>query len=409
MSNWLDKNAKAVFICDICIYVIEKNELIGKSGIEAARESLEYLFIEASSEEAVLLEMVRLLSAEMNLCPVFDEAELVGSNVRRSVVSLDKRISERKKYLDQLKSRYGSTNHFVSKLVEYTTRFVQVVADFGNEVKTYREVKENEARCYYFHEIAKDASLKLRDRLKNNFLENSSESGVQNRVKEKFEDFDFESTRLNLERSNSAAAAIEKDITETLGTIKALSHVVLAPLKRNPAYIGLIQRFQVPDMYKMFLQELKEFSSFKQETEELLSYFKIFSGADLVFSNDHTALITILGHLSRENLPAYLEAKAENQEYQDKRLKLQRIEDLIEFVEDCTALVCETTGAAYEKFSREVSRLIENQNRKSINYIYVDLLQAKLNREIEFGKKRDHHIPREKLEPARLVLEAPAR
>ena len=198
--------------------------------------------------------------------------------------------------------------------------------------------------------------------------------------------FDYGETETNLQYAQKEARNTELEIETLLDVFKEMCRFAKNPAMREKE-IGYqpFQESRYPDVFSLFTQAQAKYPRIEMIREPILELFRLYQHSYGMFGLDFHKFNEAIQPMI-ENADAYFQAKDEDEDIRSKRLKLEKIEGLIAFLEHTTLLLRHIDGDTFVKFSRDLTDIIAKPASRWV-HISENLLQMKVAAEADLSTR----------------------
>jgi hypothetical protein len=382
----MDVQQQEALVSMTALYFIEEHALLGRDQLEDAKKSLQALFLRTSGEESMLRKLIDILKTTRMIHQSFAHIGNVLTGVSKSLLTLTSKITALREYLGGHTPTAEENADFIGPFLSFSQQFLQKTETFHRLIHELLEARENESRHGNVYRIAREARVRLKNRLSGN-LGSEMQGEVETKIRrEVVASFDYSEAEANYNYAQRDTRNKEAEIQELLADIRAMCQMAMNPMMREKE----TEKEKVPhhdyeDVFTRFSQSLRKHPRLLHIKDAVVELFKLYQNSYGMFSLD-------LQNLNRgfqtmiENADAYFEAKEEDLDIRSKRDKLRRIEGLIPFLEDTSQGFGDEATDNYAKFSRRISEKISDMKRPWA-HITEDLLRAKVQAEAELSTR----------------------
>lgn len=371
------------------MYFIEENALLTHDQIDEARESLQALFLRTSGEETMLRKLIEILKSTRALHQSFADIGIILTGVSKGLITLNGKVTAMRDHFGRIKFSAEEHADFVDPFLSFSQAFLQKTETFHRLMHEYLETKEIEARQGNIFRIAREARIRLKQRLSSD-LGTEMRGEVETKIRQEvIASFDYSEAETNYKYTQRDSLNKELEITEILGHIRAM-----AEMARNPAMREVEEetkdgekprRYDYDDIFARAGQALRKHPRLMEMKNAVLELFRLYQHSFGMFSLDFNNLARAAETMIA-NSEAYFEAKEEDKDIRTKRDKLKKIEGVIPFLEQSAALLHEPELGDYTKFSKRISATI-SEKRRPWEHIFEELLRAKVQAEAELSTR----------------------
>jgi 6-pyruvoyl-tetrahydropterin synthase len=370
----------------IALCFIEENDLLSKDQLSDAKRSLKALFLRTSGEESMLRKLIEILKSTRALQNSFANISKILVGMSKCVVTVDSKVTALRDALEQFKVSAEENKEFIGPFLSFSQELLQKMGSVAFQMQHYLEIKENEARTYSTYRIAKDARLRLKQRLSGSALATEVNGNAETKLREQIiASFDYGETERSYKYAVSESRSKAREIKAQLADIKDMCQMAMNPGMREKSDGEDRLKEVYDDMFTRFSVALENHSRLADIKGSILELFKLYQHSygmfRLDFDNLNKAIATMI-----ENSDAYFEAKEEDSDIQSKRDKLSKIEGLIPFLEGAAESLHDEESESYMKFSKRVSDMI-SRSKTPWTHIYEELLRSKVQAEAELSTR----------------------
>ncbi len=383
-SNKLDRQQKETLISMIAILYITDQGLLNEEHLNEARASLQALFLRTTGEETMLRKLIQILKTNKALNQSFSDISNVLTGISKSSETIKRKIDTLKTQLGSLGISAEENADFVGPFLSFAADFVKNVEHFERLIRSYRDVREREARYAHMFRIAKEARKRVKQRLADALGdEGDKESELREKV---IQTFDYGETETNLIYAQKEAKNTLADIETLLGEFKEMCQLAMNPQMRETQQgYQPFRQSRYDDVFSLFAEAQSRYPRLEMIKAPILELFRLFQHSYGMFTLDFQNFNRAITPMT-ENAEAYFQAKDEDEDIRIKRQRLEKIEALISFLETVGDLIRSKEDFDYAKFSGAISDVITDAN--SIwSKIRDDLLRMKVAAEADLSTR----------------------
>lgn len=378
----LESTKREALISLIALYFIEENELLSKEQLGDAKRSLQALFLRTSGEESMLRKLIEILKSMRALHNSFANISKILVGMSKCVITVDGKVTALRDTLDYFKVSAEENKDFVGPFLSFSQELLQKIESVAHNMQNYLEVKENEARTYSTYHIAKEARVRLKQRLSGSTLATDIEGDAESKLRDRIvASFDYGETERNYKYAVRESRNKAREIMVQLSDIKNMCQMAMNPSMREKSNGEDRLKEGYDDVFTLFSDALNIHPRLTDIKESILELFKLYQHPygmfRLDFDNLNKATATMI-----ENSDAYFGAKEEDSDIQTKRDKLNKIEGLIPFLESAAESLRDEETDSYMKLSKRISDMI-SRPKAPWTHIYEELLRSKVQAEAE--------------------------
>jgi hypothetical protein len=366
----LDKQTREALVSLTALHFIEEYALLGHDQLDDAKKSLQALFLRTSGEETMLRKLIDTLKTTRRIHQSFASIGAILNGVARGLVTLHAKVTVLRDAVARFKPTAEENADFIGPFLSYSQTVTNRIEAFHRLLNEYLQVKENESRQANFHRIAREARMRLKQRLTSTLASEPREAEA------------------NLKYAQRESTGREREVRALLADLKALCEMSRNPAMREPPEDGdeeLAPRERYDDVFTLFTAALQKHARLLQLKDAVVDLFKLYQHSygmyRLDFENLNQASQTMI-----ENTDAYFEAREEDRDISAKRDKLRRIEGLIPFLETAADAIGEEQLDHYTKYSKHLSGII-SRRPTPWDHITEELLRAKVQAEAELSTR----------------------
>jgi len=380
----VDKKQKESLISMIAILYIEDQGMLNQEQLHDAKSSLRALFLRTTGEETMLRKLIEILKTNKALNKSFGDISTILNGISKSSEAIKRKIDALKIQINALDISAEEHADFIGPFLDFSSEFVKNVSHFDRLINSYRDIREREARYSHMFRIAKEARIRLKDRLSGAL---GDEGDRENEIREKvIHTFDYGETETNLHYAQREAKNTLADIESLLSNFKQMCQFAMKPEMRNQ--VKGYQPFRdsrYPDVFTLFSEAQKRYRRIEMIKEPIQELFRLYQHSYGLFALDFQRFNQAIAPMS-ENTEAYFQAKDEDEDIRAKRTKLEKIEGLIAFLENASSLLRQNENIAYANFSRAITDVITQAN-SPWSHIGEDLLRMKVAAEADLSTR----------------------
>jgi hypothetical protein len=384
----LDKQTREALVSLTALHFIEDHALLGHDQLDDAKKSLQALFLRTSGEETMLRKLIDILKTTRRIHQSFASIGAILNGVATGLVTLNAKVTVLRDAVARFRPTAEENADFIGPFLSYSQTVTNRIEAFHRLLNEYLQVKENESRQANFHRIAREARMRLKQRLTSS-LASEPRGDVESKIRQEVvASFDYSEAEANLKYAQRESAGREREVRALLADLKALCEMSRNPAMRAPAADGdeeLAARENYEDVFTLFTTALQKHPRLFQLKDAVVDLFKLYQHSygmyRLDFENLNQASQTMI-----ENTDAYFEAREEDRDLSAKRDKLRRIEGLIPFLEDAANAIGEEQLDHYAKYSKHLSAII-SRRPAPWDHITEELLRAKVQAEAELSTR----------------------
>jgi hypothetical protein len=386
----LDTKSREALVSLSALYFIEENALLNRDQMDEARNSLQALFLRTSGEETMLRKLIDILKTTRALHQSFANIGNILAGVSKGLLTLNGKISALRDYLERARLTAEEQADFGGPFLAFSQQFLQKTEAFHRLLHEFLATKETEARHANLYRIARDARLRLKERLSGN-LGSDMRGETETRIRQEvIASFDYSEAETNYKYAQRDSLNKEMELRELLAEIRALCQMAMNPAMRDKeeSEAGAEApppRHEVEDIFARLGEALRKHPRLAQFKDGILELLKLYQHSFGMFSLDFANLARAAQAMI-ENPDAYFGAKEEDKDIRAKRDKLRKIEGLIPFLEQAALLLGDETVESYAKFSKRISDLI-SAKKCAWEHIFEELLRAKVQAEAELATR----------------------
>ena len=369
-----------MLVVSMALFYIEQNALMTRAQLNDAKRSLQALFIRTSGEETMLRKLVQILRMHKELHEAFSAISKISTSIATSVDVISKKIDYLKTYVSKLQLTPQENADFFAPFLSFTHQFQQTINDFNRNIERYLEVREEEAKRLHEFRIAQDASKRLRDRLSGQLGTQASGEVEQSLKLEVLGSFDYEQAKAQLANAQFAARSEGQQINATLTAMKAMCQQAMNPDMREKRDASAGHN-EIDDIFMRFTRALKYYPRLVQIKDFIIDYFKLYQRAYGMFLLDFDHFNKAVETM-KFNTQGYFESKQEDEDLRAKRIKLNKYEGLIPYLEAAGVTIHDYSDYPFTRFSRKLSEVVSQRNVPWA-HISEDLLVAKVAAEAD--------------------------
>lgn len=383
------------------MYFIEEHALLSHDQLDEARSSLQALFLRTSGEETMLRKLIEILKATRALHQSFANIGNILTGVSKGLLTLNGKIAALRDFTGRVRFSAEETADFIDPFLSFSAAFLQKTETYHRLMHEFLETKESEARQANIYRIARDARIRLKQRLSSD-LGTDMRGEVETKIRrEVIASFDYSEAETNYKYAQRDSLNKEMEIRELLAHVRAM-----AEMAKNPAMRAREEepedktrdvqddeegeekprrRYEIDDIFTRLANALRKHPRMAQIKDAVIELFKLYQHSYGMFSLDFNNLARAAETMI-ENSEAYFEAKEEDKDIRSKRDKLAKIEGIIPFLEQASALLHDAELETYSKFSRRLSDVLSGK-RRPWEHIFEELLRAKVQAEAELSTR----------------------
>lgn len=357
---------------------IEQHALLSRAQLSDAKRSIQAMFLRTTGEETMLRKLIDILRVNRDLHHAFSAISKIGIRIGTSVEVISKKIHYLKNYIARLNLTPAESNHFFSPFMSFTHAFLEKILTFNAKMRSYLDLKEDEARRLHEFRIAHEASDRLRKRLSGGLgadMRGEVESNIREEV---LETFDYQESQQNVRDAQHASRIMGEEIAQLLQELKGMCEMAMNPEMRDDEARPEEDR---EDIFARFTAALNQHRRLRRIQDFVLDYFRLYQRAYgmfmLDFNNFNKAVETIAN-----NSAEYFDARQEDQDIRVKIEKLKMIEGLIPFLDAAALALIAEELTPFQQFSRKMSETI-GAGPSKWQHIREDLLVAKVSAEAD--------------------------
>jgi hypothetical protein len=314
----------------------------------------------------------------------FGNISSILSGISKSSETIKRKIDTLKTQLNSIDISVEEHADFIGPFLDFSAEFASNVGQFERLIYSYRDIREREARYAHMFRIAKDARQRLKDRFTG---AGNAESDAENEIREKvIHTFDYGETETNLQYA-------QREAKNTLTEIETLLEIFreMCQFAKNPAMREKENSYQpfresrYVDVFTLFTQAQAKYPRVEMIREPILELFRLYQHSYGLFGLDFHKFNQAILPMT-ENAEAYFHAKDEDADIRTKRIKLEKIEGLIEFLEHATLLLKHLHDDDYANFSKGLTSVIAKPASGWI-HISEDLLHMKVAAEADLSTR----------------------
>jgi hypothetical protein len=380
----LDKQQKESLVSMIAILYIENQGLLNEEQLIDAKASLRALFLRATGEETMLRKLIEILRTNHALNQGFSDISSVLGGVSKSSETIRRKTDTLKSQLNSPGISAEENIDFVGPFLGFAADFIMNVEQFERLIYRYRDEREREARYAHMFRIAKEARLRLKQRIAGAL---GDEGDRETEIREKMiQSFDYGDTEIRLKHSRREAQGTLSEIESVLGDFKEMCQLAMNPAMRDPEQgYQPFRESRYEDIFALFVEaqsRYPELEMIRASIQELLRLFQHSYGMFMLDFQKFNHAITPM----TENTEAYFQAKDDDEDIRTKREKLGKIEGLIAFLETASVMLRSGEEFGYSQFSTAVSDII-TRVVSNWNHISEDLLRMKVVAEADLSTR----------------------
>jgi hypothetical protein len=387
----MDGQQREALVSLTALYFIEENALLSRDQLDEARDSLQALFLRTSGEETMLRKLIEILKATRALHQSFANIGNILTGVSKGLLTLNGKISALRDYTGRARFSAEETADFIDPFLTFSAAFLQKTETYHRLMHEFLETKESEARQANIYRIAREARIRLKQRLSSD-LGTDMRGEVETKIrKEVIASFDYSEAETNYKYAQRDSLNKEMEIRELLAHVRAMAEMAKNPAMRSKEEDSdekkdePPQRFDIDDIFSRLATSLRKHPHLAQMKDSVIELFKLYQHSYGMFSLDFNNLARAAETMI-ENCEAYFEAKDEDKDIRSKRDKLLKIEGIIPFLEQASSLLHDAELENYIKFSRKLSEIISGK-RRPWEHIFEELLRAKVQAEAELSTR----------------------
>jgi glutamine amidotransferase PdxT len=385
----LNAQQREALVSLTAMYFIEEHALLSHDQIDEARESLQALFLRTSGEETMLRKLIEILKTTRALHQSFADIGIILTGVSKGLLTLNGKVSAMREQFGRTKFTAEENADFVDPFLSFSQEFLQRTETFHRLMHEYLETKEVESRQANIFRIAREARVRLKQRLSSD-LGTDMRGAVETKIRQEvIASFDYSEAETNYKYTQRDSLNKEIEITEVLANIRAMAEMARNPTMREPEEetkdSDKPPRYHYDDIFTRAALALRKHPRLAQMKNSILELFRLYQHSFGMFSLDFNNLARAAETMIA-NTEAYFEAKEEDKDIRTKRDKLKKIEGVIPFLEQSANLLHDPELGDYTKFSKRISATI-SEKRQPWEHIFEELLRAKVQAEAELSTR----------------------
>lgn len=384
VSGNLDKQQKESLVSMIAILYVENQGLLNEEQLVDAKASLRALFLRATGEETMLRKLIEILKTSKALNQGFSDISSVLVGISKSSETIKRKIGTLKSQLSSLGISAEENTDFIGPFLDFAADFIMNVEQFERLIYRYRDEREREARYAHMFRIAKEARLRLKQRIAGAL---GDESDRETEIREKMiQSFDYGDTEIRLKHSRREAQGTLSEIEALLGEFKEMCQLAMNPAMRDPEEgYQPFRESRYEDIFALFVEAQSRYPEMEMIRASIQELLRLFQHSYGMFTLDFQKFNHAITPMT-ENTEAYFQAKDDDEDIRTKREKLGKIEGLIAFLETASAMLRSGEEFGYSQFSTAVSDII-TRVVSNWNHISEDLLRMKVVAEADLSTR----------------------